>query len=116
MGRARVKMVRIVLVFSFFLLANTCAGKPQRRVESLAISPDGKLIALSYSSGDTTFIYTVAVDTGHAVRLTSAKTGKESRPSFVPDGKRIAYTYSAGKEAHSQIIIVNADGSNPQPW
>ena len=116
MGRARVKMGRIVLVFSFFLLANTCAGKPQRRVESLAISPDGKLIALSYSSGDTTFIYTVAVDTGHAVRLTSAKTGKESRPSFAPDGKRIAYTYSAGKEAHSQIIIVNADGSNPQPW
>jgi Tol biopolymer transport system component len=116
MRRAPVRMVRVALVFSFFLLANICAGKPQRRVESLAISPDGKLIALSYSSGDTTFIYTVAVDTGHAVRLTSAKTGKELRPSFVPDGNRIAYTYSAGKEAHSQIIIVNADGSNPQAW
>jgi TolB protein len=110
------KVIGVTLVLWFLLLPPMCSAKPPRRVENLAISPDGKFIALSYLSGDTTFIYTVALETGKAVRLTSAKTGEELSPAFSPDGKRIAYTYLAGKEAHSQIIIVSSDGSDPHSW
>lgn len=116
MDRARSKIIRIAFVFSFLLLPNVPVAKTRHRMESLAISPDGKIVAVSYLSGDTTFIYTVALETGKAVRLTSAKTGKELSPAFSPDGKRIAYAYFAGKETNSRIIIVNADGSAAHSW
>jgi TolB protein len=116
MHRALAKLITAALAFSFLLLSSAAARKLHHRVEALAISPDGKVIALSYLSGDTTFIYTVALDTGNAVRLTSANAGKELSPAFSPDGKRVAYAYFAGKGTNSRIIIVNADGSEPHSW
>jgi Tol biopolymer transport system component len=110
------KLVGITLALSLVLLPATSAEKPRRRVEALAISPDGKRIALSYLNGETTFIYTVALDASLAVRLTSAKTGEELSPAFSPDGNHIAYAYFAGKKANSRIIIANADGSDTHSW
>jgi Tol biopolymer transport system component len=58
------------------------------------------------------FIYTVAVDTGVATRLTDAKDGRETGPTFSPDGKRIAYCYDPADHTRSRIVIVNVDGSD----
>jgi Tol biopolymer transport system component len=83
---------------------------------SVAISPDGKLIAVDVGKGSTSFIYKIAVDTGSATRLTNAKTGEESGPAFSPDGKRIAFSYSPGNGVHSSIVIGNVEGSGLRPW
>lgn len=85
-------------------------------MRGVAISPDGKLIALDFRQGSTSFIYLVAADTGIATRLTNAKSGNESSPAFSPDGRRIAYSYSPGNGAKSSIVIGNTDGSDLHPW
>jgi Tol biopolymer transport system component len=85
-------------------------------MSGLAVSPDGKLIFVTYEKGGTAFIYKVSVETGSATRLTKVETGWESNPSFSPDGKRMAYSYSPGNGAHSRIVIGNVDGSNLRPW
>lgn len=93
-----------------------CLGKSPDHIRSVAVSPDGKIIAVDFEKGGASFIYKIAVDTGNATRLTDAKTGKESSPAFSPDGKRIAFSYSRGNGAHSNIVIVNVDGSDLRPW
>jgi Tol biopolymer transport system component len=99
-----------------FLLAQTCAGGTSGQVGGLAASPDSKVILVMYQKRDTSFIYTVSVDTGEAIRLTNAKTGWESSPSFSPDGKRIAYAYYPDNAARSRIVIVSADASDAHEW
>ena len=86
------------------------------RIRAVAISPDGKTIAVDFGMDNPSFIYKINVDTGIATRLTSAKTGVESGPAFSPDGRRIAYSYSPGNGAHSSIVIVNVDGSDLYSW
>lgn len=77
-----------------FLLARTSYGDSSRyQITSLAVSPDGRLIAVVAEKSGASFIYTVAVKTGVGIRLTDAKSGEESSPSFSPDGNRIAYVY-----------------------
>jgi Tol biopolymer transport system component len=100
-----------------FLLTRLSFGADSpNQIRSLAISPDGRLIAVEYAKGDTAFIYKIVVDSGKATRLTSAKSGHESSPAFSPDGKRIAFTYSPGSGASSGIVIGNVDGSDLRPW
>jgi Tol biopolymer transport system component len=104
------------LCFLCFLLAVTCAASPPGVMNGLAVSPDGKLIVVTYEKGDSAFIYKVSVDTGNATRLTKAETGWESSPSFWPDGKQIAFSYKPGKETRSRIIIENVGGSDLHQW
>lgn len=85
-------------------------------MEAVSVSPDGKLIAVDFVKGDTSYIYRIAVDTGRATRLTDAKTGDESSLAFSPDGRLIAYSYSPGKGEDSRIIIGSSDGSNLRTW
>lgn len=104
-------------VFLLFLLASVSYGASSLwQVESVAISPDGKLVAADVKIGDASFIYKIPVDTGIAVRLTNATTGEETRPSFSPDGKRVAYAYWPGKGKRSRIAMVNVDGSDLRQW
>jgi Tol biopolymer transport system component len=112
-------MFRILRAVFFLLLLSalvTCSGKSSGQVRSLALSPDGKVIAVDFGNESTSFIYMVAVDTGKASRLTNAKTGQESVPSFSPDGKRIAYSYSPGNGAPSRIVVGSVDGSDLHTW
>jgi Tol biopolymer transport system component len=85
-------------------------------MESVAISPDGKLLAIDFGDDHTSFIYKIDVDSGNATRLTGAKVGRESSPAFSPDGRRISYSYSPGKGQPSSIVIENVDGSNLHAW
>jgi Tol biopolymer transport system component len=101
----------------FVLLAQVSyGGNASWQMESVAISPDGKLIAIGVQHENASFIYKVPVDTGIANKLTNAKAGEETSPAFSPDGKLIAYAFSAGPVDRSRIIIVNADGSDPRQW
>jgi Tol biopolymer transport system component len=85
-------------------------------MQSVAVSADGKFVAVAYEKDHTSFIYRIAMDTGNATRLTDAKTGAESCPDFSADGRRIAFSYSPGNGAHSRIVIGNIDGSDLHPW
>jgi Tol biopolymer transport system component len=105
-----------LLLLATFLSMTGCHRTPSARIESVAISPNGRSLAIDVRDNNSSFIYKVDVASGNATRLTDAKTGSESSPAFSPDGKRIAYSYSPGKEQPSRIITQNVDGSNLRPW
>jgi Tol biopolymer transport system component len=104
------------LLFLLFFPSSTYSAASPGRIESVSVSPDGKLIAVSFAEGNTSFIYIVPVDTGIATRLTDAKDGEESSPSFSADGKRIAYSYEPGDHRRPRIVIANVDGSGTHQW
>jgi Tol biopolymer transport system component len=110
------RALRCGLLLIILVLPMACSGASSGQIRSLAISPDGKVIAIDFGKSNASFIYKVSVDTGNAARLTNAKTGAESGPAFSPDGKRIAYSYWPGNGAHSSIVIGNVDGSDLHPW
>ena len=104
------------IVLLLFVSPMSFSGSTSSQIRSVAVSPDGKLLAIDFGKGSSSFVYKIAVDTGCATRLTNAKTGKESSPAFSPDGKRIAFSYSPGNGAHSGIVIGRVDGSDLRPW
>lgn len=104
------------LILLFLLSRASYARSSSWQITSVAVSPDGRVIALVASKRSTSFIYTVAVDTGVATRLTDAKDGEETSPTFSPDGKRIAYSYEPGNHTRSRIVTVNVDGSGKHEW
>jgi Tol biopolymer transport system component len=93
-----------------------CNRSPSARMGSVAVSPDGGLLAIDFGDDSTSFIYKIDVQSGNATRLTDAKVGRESGPAFSPDGKRISYSYSPGKGQPSSVVIENVDGSNLHSW
>ena len=112
-------MFRLLGVGFLLLLLHvpaTCAANSEGQMRGVAISPDGKLVAVEFRSGSTSFIYKIAVDTGIAIRLTDTKAGVESSPAFSADGKRITFTYWPTGASHSEIILANVDGSAMQQW
>jgi Tol biopolymer transport system component len=115
-GRFGLRSLRGGALLLLLLTRMSYGDSSSGQIRSVAISPDGKLIAVDVGKGSTSFIYKIAVDTGSATRLTNAKTGEESGPAFSPDRKRIAFSYSPGNGAHSSIVIGNADGSDSRPW
>jgi dipeptidyl aminopeptidase/acylaminoacyl peptidase len=110
------RLLRNSLILLFLLRPMICLEKSPDHTESVAVSPDGKIIAVDFENGGESFIYKISVDTGNATRLTDAKTGHESTPTFSPDGKRIAYTYSPPNGGHSSVVIGNIDGSDLHSW
>jgi Tol biopolymer transport system component len=110
------RALRNGLLFVSLLLPVACRGASSGKIESVAISPDGKIVAVGFRKGDTSFIYRIDVGAVSATRLTNAKTGEESSPAFSPDGKKIAYCYSPTRGTNATIVVVNTDGSEPHSW
>jgi Tol biopolymer transport system component len=115
-GFSAPKLVTRCLVLLVFLPLIAWSGTSSGRMESVSISPDGKVIAVDFVKGKASHIYLIAVDTGNAARLTHANAGEESNLTFSPDGKHIAYTFFPEDGAPSRIVIGNADGSDLQEW
>jgi Tol biopolymer transport system component len=83
----------------FFLIAfGKCVRVSSGHMEAVSVSPDGKLLSGVYGYQDEhgVFIYKIAVETGVATRLTEAKSGWESSPTFSADWKQIAFSYESG--------------------
>lgn len=107
-------MYRLLTVGFLLLLLDlpaTCAANSKGQMGGVAISPDGKLVAVVFQKDSTSFIYKIDVDTGIATRLTDAKAGAEADPAFSADGRRIAFIYRPAGTSHSEIVLANVDGS-----
>ena len=89
--------------------AHICVGQ----MGPVSFSPDGKSIVFAYEKADSCFIYKAYVHGGMAARLTRNQQGCESDPAFSDDGKLIAYSYAPPGGQHSNLYLVNVDGSNP---
>jgi len=115
-SRGLTRLSKAKLCFSLLMVSLVGCNVPDTRFEGLTLSPDGTYILAVYShSATSSFIYRIPVDTGVAKRVTNVSGGFEGIPSFSPDGKRIAFSFAEKDEAHSRIILANADGSDPQP-
>lgn len=80
-------------------------------------SPDGTKVAFEgYVNG--VGIYTMNSD-GSGLRRLSPSPGKDVRPAWSPDGSKIVFSRVIGTPVDgqippTQIMVMNADGSNPQ--
>jgi Tol biopolymer transport system component len=110
------KLIAVVLFASLPSVPAQSRSKLAPRIGSLAISRDATVLAVVFGDDNASFLYRIDVSTGVAIRLTSATSGTETRPTFSPDGKRIAYAYWPGGEAPSRIVIANIDGSDSRQW
>jgi len=80
--------------------------------ESLDWSPDGRRIAFASSRDGNFFeIYTMSADGSGAERLTY-DAGRDYLPRWSPDGRRIAFQRIKAVDDYSEIVVINADGSN----
>ena len=97
-GDGMFRTLRIGLLVVLLTPCAISAGVPSGHMEAVSVSPDGKLLAGVYGYQDEhgVFIYKIAVETGVATRLTEAKSGWESSPTFSADGKQIAFSYESG--------------------
>ncbi|MFY0570617.1 Tol-Pal system beta propeller repeat protein TolB [Archangium lansingense] len=75
----------------------------------IAFSPDGKRIAYSLATGESTQIWVAEADGDKPKQLTDTRFGINTSPSWSPDGKRIAFVSNRG--GSPQVYVMNADGS-----
>jgi Tol biopolymer transport system component len=115
-GDAVLGLLRNRFIFLFLFLPVGWSGTSSGQMRSVSLSPDGKIVAVEFKKGSAAFIYKVSVDTGNAIRLTSAKAGYESSPAFSADGKRVAFTYWPEGGSHAGIVLANLDGSSIEQW
>ena len=84
-------------------------GQPQAAISEPALSPDGKLVAVSASEGSSPGdIWIHDISRSLKTRLSFAPED-ESLPVWSPDGKQIAYSHR--HNGQSDILVKPADGS-----
>jgi Tol biopolymer transport system component len=76
------------------------------------LSSDGKKIVYSLSDGNSFWIGIMNSDGSGQRTLTT--TGFSFYPQFTPDGSKIIYQYWPGPHYYSDIVLMDADGTNPQ--
>lgn len=91
----------IVLVFMFFLFANTFSQKLLRQP---ALNSDGSMIAFTYQ-GD---IWIVSSKGGEAKRITVHK-AYETNPRFSADGKKIFF--SSNRYGNNDLFVIELNGN-----
>jgi len=84
------------------------APNPQVHYEYLAWTPESDGLTVSVE-GD---VYTLPLDGGPAVRLTTAA-GRDEFAAWSPDGS--ALLFASDRNGDQEIFIADPDGSNPRP-
>jgi serine/threonine-protein kinase len=80
------------------------------RFSSLALSADGRRVAVSLLDGPTSSIWIKQLDAGPLTRLTFGG-NLNYRPAWMPDGRSITFTSDAGGTG-SYLLRMRADGSD----
>ncbi len=83
--------------------------KTTEMATGIAYSRDGRRIAYSLSTGDSSQIWVAQADGSNAKQITQTPFFINSSPTWSPDGRRIAFVSSRG--GSPQIYTMNADGS-----
>ena len=77
---------------------------------TMALSPDGRRLALTIQAGGKSDIYVKQLDKGPNTRLTFA--GDNERPRWTPDGRNVVYTSVApGGTGNQDLHVRRADGT-----
>ncbi len=86
------------------------------RVQLLAWSPDGKLVAFSEANAEGRPAITLLSLADHSTRhLTSPPVEHfDSQPAFSPDGKRMAFVRTSGPGAVDDLFLVPIEGGIPR--
>ena len=96
-----------------YLLAPDGGGRalplPARPYRNLALSADGRRLALTVRELDRSELWVSEIDRGNLSRLTYE--GDSIEPVWSPDGRWIAFAWARG--GRHQILRVMADGSRP---
>lgn len=104
-------MTRTTTRLAFLLVAlcahTVVAQETVRFANSMALSPDGDTIAISWR-GD----IWLADATGGPVRRLTTDPGGDTQPSFSPDGKHVAFI--SNRSGSSQIWVVATEGGSPE--
>jgi serine/threonine-protein kinase len=78
--------------------------------EGMALSPDGRRLAVDMASSDRVDIFLKALDGGPPSRLTFDGDGNR-RPTWSPDGRRVGYISVAGGRATAMVRAADGTGS-----
>lgn len=111
-------MLRIVphsFIVVILLSSLACAASSNGEIHGISVSPDSKLLAVTFVKDKSFFIYRITVDTGRASRITQNQGGEESGITFSPDGKLMAYSY-VPTGGHQRIVVANVDASSPRSF
>lgn len=102
----------ILLALALNLGTLACHSTSQSaKLTRFTFSPDGKTLLGVLAESNASFLYKITLDSGNAERLTKTTSGFEGGAAYSPDGKRVVYSYSENKDAHSTIMLANADGT-----
>jgi TolB protein len=94
--------------------------KEQRRLTSFgrncsgAWSPDGRQLALSFGTDQSSDIYVVSLSSRHMNRLTNSRS-IHTKPAWSPDGKQIVYLSTSSPNAEDSatgVFVADATGAN----
>jgi len=110
-----IRVVRHGLIVLTLLPSLACKASSSGEMHGINVSPDGKILAVTFVKDKSFFIYRIPVETSRASRITQNETGEEGGATFSPDGKLILYSYVPRGE-HQRIVLMNVDGSSPRSF
>jgi len=86
-------------------------GEAQEGIGSHALSPDGRLVAVTTTEGSNQDVWVHDIDRGTKARVSRAPEG-DWRPSWSPAGEQVAF--SSDRAGNWDILLRQADGSGEE--
>ena len=86
-------------------------GQAQETIGTPALSPDGRLVAVTATEGSNTDVWVYDIARGVRTRLSSGPE-RDSRPVWSPAGDEVAF--SSGRVDNQDIFLRQADGSGEE--
>ncbi len=102
--------------YTSYIYTGSINGGPLKKITDQSLSywhgwsPDGQTLAFVGRRNDDFDIYTISVNGGQEIQLTTEK-GLDDGPDYSPDGRYIYY--NSFRSGSMQIWRMDADGKNP---